>query len=92
MDKIDLEQVDWKGDAITRNYVKRKADILACPSTMSEHALCDAVTFCKSISNPYAEELLRRVGMDKQFHETTDLHEQSVLLRRAAKEFGIILV
>lgn len=88
---LDLSSVEWKDDGITRNYVKENAEELAAPRKMTPSSLSDAITYCKTFINPYAEELMRRAGNLKTFNATSDTSERSKIVRNAAKSFGILL-
>ena len=85
---IDLSTVNWINDSITRDYVKENAGILASPEDMDPGELGDAVTYCESIFNPYAEELMRRAGNLDAFCAATDIKEKNKILNNAAKSFG----
>lgn len=85
---ICLREIDWIDDRITRNYVKTHADQLMNPRRMLPRELGDAVTYCKTIFNPYSEELMRRAGNLEAFYTAATLKEQNAILNRAAKSFG----
>jgi hypothetical protein len=90
--EIDLSDVEWKDDGITRRYVAERTRELANPSKMEPTKLADAATYCATINNPYAEELTKRAGNNEAFRTASDPTERMKILQNAAKAFGIRLI
>ena len=85
---IDLTTVDWRNDWITRRYVKENEAKLSNPRKMTPAELGDATTYCKTLYDPYAEELMRRAGNLEAFRCATTDSERMKILNNAAKSFG----
>ena len=92
MTKLTLNQIEWRNDSVTRRYLKRKGDKLLTPQNMTEGELCETITYCQSIKNPYAEELTRRAGTGEKFLSARTLHAKAEILRAAAISYGITLM
>lgn len=90
-EKIDLEQVNWRQDWITRRYIAEHETELTDLSTMSPYSLAGATTYCQDIDNPYAEELTKRAGLLEKYLRTSGV-ERADVVRRAAKSFNIKLI
>ena len=88
---LNLDQIDWRQDNITCRYVAEHEAELAEPSAMSHYSLASAVTYCRSIDNPYAEELAGRAGLLEKYLRTSGA-EHTDVVRRAAKSFNILLI
>ena len=88
---LDLEQVNWRQDSVTRCYIAAHEAELADPSSMSPDLLALTTTHCQNLTNPYAEELARRAGLLKKYLNTSDV-ERADVVRRAAKGFNIELI
>lgn len=86
-----LSSVDWKRDESTECFKRENADELLFPARMSEDRLAVVCTYCNSIDNPYAHELIRRAGNLDTFRTTTDEGERKRILRESAKSFGITI-
>ena len=86
-----LSSVDWKRDESTECFKRENADELLFPARMSEDRLAVVCTYCNSIDNPYAHELIRRAGNLDTFRTTTDEGERKWILRESAKSFGITI-
>lgn len=84
---IDIRTVCWRCDPITRRHVASHRLHLSRPDIMEPRDLADACTYCYSINNPYAAELIRRSGCHRRPEES-----DGALLRRAASAFGITLL
>lgn len=91
MTSFELRSINWKKDALTTNYVRENADDLLHPEKMSVSGLCDAITYCVSIDNPYSVELLSRAGYLYWFNIAKTSRERMEILREAAMSFRIIL-
>jgi len=85
---INLNEVNWYQDGVTRDYIERNSYELLYPENMTPRALGDAVTYCETFFNPYAEELMRRAGNLEAFRNETDIRKQFEILNNAAKSFG----
>ncbi len=88
---INLEQVNWREDAVTRRFIAKHEAELTDPSSMTPDLLADATTYCQGDTNPYAEELARRAGMLKKYRYTSGKKRYEVVCR-AAKCFNILLI
>jgi len=60
---LDLTQVNWRQDSITRRYIAEHETELTDPTSMTPDLLAGTTTYCQSLTNPYAEELARRGGL-----------------------------
>ena len=87
--KFQLSDVNWKDDAVTRNWVRENANELLSPRKMTVSRLATTVTFCETTENPYAEEFVRRAGLLQTFQFAADPTERVRILRKAAKGFGV---
>lgn len=88
---INLEQVSWREDAVTRRFIAKHEAELADPSSMTPDLLANATTYCQGDTNPYAEELARRADMLEKYRHTSGEGRYEVVCR-AAKSFNILLV
>ncbi len=88
---MDLTQVNWRQDGITRRYVAEHTAELTTPSSMSPDQLAGATTYCQDSANPYAEELVRRAGLLEKYLRTSGT-ERTDVVRQAAKGFNILLI
>lgn len=88
---INLEQVNWRKDAVTRRFIAKHEAELADPSSMTPDSLADATTYCQGDTNPYAEELAKRAGMLERYRHTSGKERYEVVCR-AAKGFNILLI
>lgn len=88
---VDFSTVDWRQDRITRKYVEQNRERLSVPSKMIPRELGDAVTYCKSICNPYADELMRRSGHLDAFYEALTDKERADILRKSCNYHGFTL-
>ena len=89
---INLSKVNWYNDGITEHFTRENASELIHPETMEENRLATAASFCKSIDNPYAEELIKRAGRIETFKSAKTATERMSIFRESAKSFGIILI
>ena len=88
---LDLRNIDWKHDFITREYVEENRDMLMRPSQMDARKLGEAITYCRSSWNPFSYELMRRSGHFKAFREARTEKEKSAILDRACRYHGFML-
>lgn len=91
MKRLDLATINWRQDGMTQRYVGDNAEELTKPTKMSPIQLANALTYCENFYNPYAEELMRRVGTLEKFNNTTSIEEQAKILRSAGKAFNILI-
>lgn len=91
MTDYELSSVDWKMDIIAGAFKRRNTEELLFPDKMTPSRLAEACTYCSTIHNPYAEELMRRAGNLGSFQSSNDEAERGRILRNAAKSFGIVL-
>lgn len=87
-----LLSVDWKRDGATEHYKRENAAELLFPARMTEDSLAVACTYCNSVDNPYAEELVRRTGNLDAFRAAAEAEDRMKILQKSAKSFGIILI
>lgn len=85
---IELAKVNWKEDGITRKFINDNQDLLKHPEKMDALMLGDAVTYCKTIYNPFAEEIMRRSGHLEKFRETHDEKTRSKIFQSACRYHG----
>ena len=88
---LDLEQIHWRRDSITRRYLAAHEAELTDPSSMSSDLLALTTTYCQNLTNPYAEELAKRAGLLEKYLYTAD-EERADIVRQAAKGFNIVLI
>ena len=88
---LDLEQINWRQDSVTRSYIVAHEAELIDPSSMSPELLALTTTYCQNLTNPYAEELAKRAGLLEKYLLTSD-EERADIVRRAAKGFNIVLI
>ena len=88
---LDLKQVNWWQDSVTRRYIAAHEDELTDPSSMSPDLLALTTTYCQNLTNPYAEELAERAGLLEKYLRTF-AEERAGIVRRAAKGFNIVLI
>ena len=88
---LDLEQINWWQDSVTRKFIAVHKAELTDPSSMSSDLLALTTTYCQNLTNPYAEELARRAGLLEKYLRTSD-EERADVVRRAAKGFNIVLI
>lgn len=89
---VDLKAVEWRKDLLTKRYIEENADVLEDCGKMTPEQLVDACTYCSSIDNPYAYELLDRARMFEKFRLADDYSKAAEILRKAASFFGITLI
>ena len=88
---LDLEQINWWQDSVTRRYIAAHEDELTDPSSISPDLLALTTTYCQNLTNPYAEELAKRAGLLEKYLRISD-EERADIIRRAAKGFNIVLI
>ena len=88
---LDLEQINWRQDSVTRRYIAAYETELTDPSSMSPDLLALATTYCQNLINPYAEELAKRAGLLEKYLRASD-EKRADIVRRAAKGFNIVLI
>ena len=86
---LDLLQVNWRRDSITRRYVAEHETELSAPESMPPAMLAEAATYCRVVTNPYAEELVKRAGLWKKYLSASEV-ERTNIVQRAAKSFNIL--
>ena len=88
---LDLKQINWWQDSVTRSYIAAHEAELIDPSSMSPELLALTTTYCQNLTNPYAEELAKRAGLLEKYLHTSD-EERTDIIQRAAKGFNIVLI
>ena len=82
---------NWRNDRITKNYIKENAPMLEHPENMSALELATASTYCKTIYNPYCEEIMSRTGLLEKFRKAADEKGKRRILDKACAHYGIRL-
>lgn len=88
---LNLEQVNWWQDSVTRRYIAAHETELAAPSSMSPDLLALTTTYCQNLTNPYTEELTKRAGLLEKYLSTSE-GERADVVRQAAMAFNIVLI
>lgn len=88
---IELSSVEWRNDGITREYVEEHREQLEQPEKMKPGKLGEACTYCKTIDNPYAYEIMRRSGHLDKFLSTFETKGRGEILRAACRYHGFML-
>ena len=78
----------WRKTAITEKYVRQNRELLEHPETMSEEQLAEAVTFCQTVDNPFAEEFCRRAGLIDEWSSVTGWRRRKKTFEKAAGLLG----
>ena len=81
----------FKDDSITRRWIENHLESLLDVQAMSPGALAEACTYCKTLDNPFAQELVGRIGAAHHYAQALDA-EKGRILRAAASRFGITLM
>ena len=81
----------FKDDSITRRWIENHLESLLDVRAMSPGALAEACTYCKTLENPFAQELVGRIGAARDYAQALDI-EKGRILRAAASRFGIALM
>ena len=58
---------------------------------MAASDLASTLTYCKSVDNPYAREIVKRTGALEEFNRVRELKDKNRILRAECKKFGIHL-
>ena len=91
---MTIKEIDnsiFYDDLVTRRWRERHEGEYDDVSTMTNNALAEACTYCPSIDNPFARELIRRAGKLQDFDRAAEGVERFKLLQSCAKSFGIII-
>lgn len=86
-----IEDVKWKHDSITARWIENNREELKSPCRMKPARLAEACTFCETIDNPFALELVRRAKMEAAFLQNQTPDDKRKVLDAAAGVFGIRL-
>ena len=86
-----IEDVKWKRDRITARWIEVHGKELRSPRRMKAARLAEACTFCETIDNPFALELVRRAKMEAAFLRSQTSADKRKVLDAAADVFGIRL-
>lgn len=91
---INLDSISWKRSA--KQFVSENTAYLRHPERMSRFRLCEAITYCNTIDNPFSEELCRRVSdvNCRKFRSACDCEDWRTadqILTGCAQTFGYIL-
>lgn len=89
---LDLTQVCWYNDRVTRNFIRENETELIDPSSMPINLLMEAITYCTSYDNPFVVELLSRSGHTDQYNAATNDHDRHEVLLASARAFNHILI
>ena len=90
---IDLNNVNWRHDRITSNYVNKNADELIYPERMTANRLAETITYTLDTSetylfNPYAVEMMKRSGHLDKYRMTPDNKERRNIFLRSCRFYG----
>ena len=89
--KMTIEDVKWKRDRITARWIENNREKLKSLRRMKPARLAEACTFCETIENPFALELVRRAKMEAAFLRSQTPADKRKVLDAAAGVFGIRL-
>lgn len=89
---LDLTQICWYNDRVTRNFIEKNGAELSDPSSMKIQLLMEAITYCKSYDNPFVAELLSRSGHTDQYNAASNDHDRHEVLLASARAFNYILI
>lgn len=93
MKTINLYDIPWRQDSITRRYIRENADILTSPASMTPLQLAEAQTYCRTTYTPYASELASRAGLANRLSACFgDQDKRTQVIIAAAKAFNITMV
>lgn len=88
---IILEKVNWRKDRATQEYVEKKAKELKEPEKMKPFELGEAVTYCRSIYNPFAYEIMRRSNHLDKFYDAWNEQQRNEIFNRSCRYHGFML-
>jgi len=88
---LDLTQICWRDDRITKSFVRENEEELSNPSSMPIQLLMEAITYCIDHDNPFVKELLLRSGHTDQYNAATNDHDRGKIVRASARAFNYIM-
>ena len=88
---MDIRSVQWKNDFVTRAFLREHGEDITDVETMTASDLASTLTYCKTVDNPYAKELVNRTGALEDFNRAEKLKDKNKILRAECKKFGIQL-
>lgn len=88
---MDIRNIQWKNDFVTRAFIREHGEDITDVETMTASDLATTLTYCKTVDNPYAKELVNRTGALSDFNCARSLEEKNNILRTECKKFGIQL-
>ena len=89
---IDINDVEWYDDGITRRFIKRMGDKLTDPEHMTVNDLTLTITYIEDFDNPYSREMMRRSGHLEKFVNTYDRNKQYEIFERSGRYHGISFI
>lgn len=92
---INLEEVSWYQDGITKRYVQENAEDLAEPEKLKPAELATAITYCTEVKNPFADELVNRSSSGQTKIKYRNAPYPAMVkeaVAAAAREFGITII
>ena len=89
---LGLITVNWRNDRATQEFIDAHREMLQSPETMKPGDLGTAVTYCKTIHNPYAMEIMRRSGHLDRFKEAWLEKERYQIFDKACRYHGMIIM
>ncbi len=92
MEYVNIADVNWRTDSITRQYVQENYAMIMYPGRMSARELATAATYCAGIDNPYTKELCRAAGLLKSFERAASDEERAAVLRETARRFRMTII
>lgn len=89
---MNIDSINWRNDGITRAFIRDHYDELIHPETMKAAALGVACTYCKTIENPYARELMKRSGHIAKYDSTYNQDEEFDIFRKSCRYHGFEVI
>ena len=86
-----ITDVQWKDDFVTRAFLREHGEDITDPGSMEVSELAGAVTYCKTVDNPYSREIVKRSGALEDFNHARALKDKNRILRTECEKFGIRL-
>ncbi len=89
---LDLTQICWYDDRITKSFIRENEEELSNLSSMPIQLLVEAITYCTSYDNPFVEELLSRSGHTDQYNAAANDFDRHKVLLASARAFNYIMI
>ncbi len=91
----NFNSISWKSGENTEEYVRRHAYELKQPAFMKDSALVFTMTHCGNLvgwNNPYATEILKRTGMQRDYDMAKSNQEKHTVIERACIRLGYAMM